>query len=241
VEFYQVSGTVIMTNDIQIETWQHFKDSFAYGSRTDLNFKFLKALSDEDAAKFLQDLLWKLGDACDDGNLDRLVAHISEGQIQAYSGDSYWKYDEGPFAPVKKPIAESRLALLTSSGHFVKGDDPEPFGVKDMTQEEATERIAEFLQAEPQLSVIPVDTPRDRLGVRHGGYDTRGAQVDPNVVFPHERLLELENEGIIGELAPQAYSFVGACAQTRLLKQAGPQWVELLQEQQIDTALLVPV
>jgi hypothetical protein len=32
------------------ETFAEFKDSFSYGSRTDLAFKFLKRLSPEDAA-----------------------------------------------------------------------------------------------------------------------------------------------------------------------------------------------
>ena len=103
------------------------------------------------------------------------------------------------------------------------------------------ERISEFLKEEPTLSSIPIDTPKERLRVRHGGYDIRAAQADPNVVFPLERLLELERDGIIGELVPAAYSFVGACAQTPLLKQTGPRWVRMFQQQKIDAVLLVPV
>ena len=230
-----------MTGDTNNESFQDFKNSFSYGSRTDLNFKFLKILSDEDAAEFLQDLLWKLGDAINDGDFDRLVTHVYEGQIRAYSGEPRWVYDKGPFTPLRKPLSKSRLALVTSSGHFVKGHDPEPFGVKNMSWEEATERIAEFLQSEPRMSNIPIDTPAERLRVRHGGYDIRGAQADPNVAFPYERLLELEWDGVIGELMPVAYSFVGACAQVRLLKSTGPDWVRMLQEQRVDAVLLVPV
>jgi hypothetical protein len=228
-------------DDSKRESFEAFKKSFSYGSRTDLNFKFLANLSDEEAAKFFQNLLWKLGDSFNDGTFDRLVAHVYEWQIQAYSEEGKWIYDQGPFTPLRKPISKSRLALLTSSGHFVAGDDPEPFGVKNMTQTEATERINEFLKTEPKLSTIPIDTPQERLRVRQGGYDIRGAQADPNVVFPLERLLELEKEGRIGELAPVAYSFVGASSQMRLLKQAGPQWVKMFQKQQIDALLLVPV
>ena len=208
-----------MTGDSNNESFQDFKNSFSYGSRTDLNFKFLKILSNEDAAAFLQDLLWKLGDAINDGDFDRLVTHVYEGQIRAYSGEPRWAYDEGPFTPLRKPLSESRLALVTSSGHFVQGHDPEPFGVKNMSREEATER----------------------LRVRHAGYDIRGAQADPNVTFPYERLLELERDSVIGELVSVAYSFVGACAQMRLLKRTGPDWVQMLQEQRVDAALLVPV
>ncbi len=230
-----------MSDDSQRESFEEFRSSLAYGSRTDLNFKFLAGLSDEDAASFLQELLWKLGDVFNDGQLGRLVQHVYEWQVRAYSGEGEWAYADGPFTPLRKPLSESRLVLLTSSGHFVEGDDPEPFGVKDMTQEEAAGRILEFIQSKPRLSSIVVGTPKEKLRVRHPGYDIRGAQADPNVVFPHEILLELEREGHIGELSREAYSFVGACSQKRLLKESGSEWVGMLQEQQIDAALLVPV
>lgn len=231
----------IVTESNQHESFEAFKDSFFYGSRTDLNFKFLKNISDQDAAKFFQDLLWKMGDSFDDGDLDRLVEHVYEWQIRGYSGEKRYAYPDGPFAPLRKPISGSRLVLVASSGHFVEGQDPEPFGVKNMTQKEAIERIGEFLKVEPQLSSVRIDTPKGKLRVRHGGYDIRGAQADPNVLFPLERLVELCKERVIGELVPEAYSFVGATSQTRLLKHTGPQWAKMLKQQQIDAALLVPV
>ena len=66
--------------------------------------------------------------------------------------------------------------------------------------------------------------------MRHGGYDVTGAVADPNVAFPLELLRRLTAEGHIGKLAPEAYSFVGACSQTRLLKRSGPLWVKRFQE-----------
>ena len=230
-----------MPEDVQQESFEEFKKSFSYGTRSDLSFKFLAGLSDQDAAKFLQELLWRLGDAFDSGNFAGVETHLVDGQTLAYGGAGKWGYTEGPFTRLRKPLAESRLALLASSGHFVQGDDPEPLGVKNMTQEEATDRIMEFLKSAPTLSRIPTSTPRENLRVRHGGYDIRGALADPNVAFPYQVLRALADEGVIGELAPDAYSFVGACAQTRLLKESAPGWVKTLQEEEIDAALLVPV
>lgn len=223
------------------ETFEEFKNSFSYGSRTDLNFKFLKSLSAEQAAQFLEELLWKLGDCLDDGRFERVIRHVYEGQVQAYAGEPRYKYDHGPFAPLVKPISQSRMALITSSGHFVAECDPEPFGTESMTQEDAINRILEFLRTEPTLSAIPSDTRAGRLRVRHPGYDIRSAQTDPNVVFPLERLRELERDGIIGELASPAYSFVGACSQQRLLNGIGARWANLLKEDDVEVALLVPV
>ncbi len=230
-----------MSDDAKQESFETFKNSFAYGSRTDLNFKFLAGLSDQEAGRFFQELLWKLGDAFDDGRFDRIVDHVYDWQIRAYAGQGKWAYAEAPFTPLGKPVSQSRLVLASSSGHFVEGEDPQPFGVKNMTQAEAAERILQYIRSEPKLSRIPVGAPKEKLTARHGGYDVRGARIDPNVVLPHEILLDLEEEGIIGELAPEAYAFVGACSQRRLLRQSGPEWVRLLQEQDVDAALLVPV
>ena len=230
-----------MSDEIQPGSFEEFKKSFAYGSRNDLNFKFLAGLSDEDAATFFQELLWKLGDTLDDGSADRLIAHAVAWQVRAYAGEGSKTYDDGPFTPLRKPLAQSRIALMASSGHFVAGHDPQPFGVENMSQEEACERIMDFIRSEPRLSTIPAGTPREQLRARHGGYDVRAAQADPNTVLPHEIMLELAGEGRFGELASDVYSFVGACSQRRLLNKTGPQWVKLFQERGVDAAVLVPV
>jgi D-proline reductase (dithiol) PrdB len=227
--------------DTNKESFEEFKKSFSYGARNDLNFKFLAGLSDEEAARFLQELLWKLGDCINDGNWQRIVDHVVEGQVLGYSGQARYSYNDGPFVKLQKPVSQSKLTLITSSGHFLEGDDPHPFGVENMTQEEAVRRIDDFLKIEPTLSEIPKHTPADKLRVRHGGFDVRGPTADPNTAFPLERLRELEDEGSFGQLAETAYSFVGACAQTRLLKHSCPHWKDMLKKQEIDIALLVPV
>lgn len=185
--------------------------------------------------------MWKLGDALNDGDFARVVDHIVDSQASAYEGAGRFVYEDTPFTPLHAPLSQLRLGLMTSSGHFVDGDDPKPFGVENMSQQEAEARIDDFLKVEPQLSVIPINTPEEKLRVRHGGYDVRGSMADPNVNFPISRLPELQKEGRIGELASEAYSFVGAAAQLRLLNHTGPEWVKILQEKKIDALLLVPV
>jgi glycine/betaine/sarcosine/D-proline reductase family selenoprotein B len=121
------------------------------------------------------------------------------------------------------------------------GDDPKPFGLENMTQEDAESRLTDFLRSVPQLSEIPIDTPENSLRVRHGGYDISGAKEDPNVNFPISRLREIQADGIIGELFPFTFSFVGACSQMQLLKRSGPEWVRKFKSQNIEGILLVPV
>lgn len=222
------------------ETFSEFKNSFSYGSRSDLSFKFFKGLTDEETAVFIQTLFTKVVDAMDSGNWQPVAEHIIEGQKTSYNKSGSFAYDDAPFAPLPKPLAELKLGLLTSSGHFVEGDDPRPFGKENMTQVEAMARIQEFLREAPRLSTIPMNTPAEKLHVRHGGYDIRGAAADPNVVLPLTHLQTLAAEGVMGKLAENAYSFVGACAQTPLSKKSAPQWTEMIKQQDIEAMLLVP-
>jgi len=225
----------------QPESFADFKNSFSYGSRADLNFKFLKGLSEEAAADFFQQLLWKLGDAYDSDEWSGVIEHVRASQARNYAGPSRWSYDESPQARLGKPLSGAKIALITSTGHFVEGEDPKPFGVEDMSQEEAVRRIDDFLKEEPVLSAIPMETPHDRLRARHGGYDVRGVLADHNVALPTDHLRGLAAEGLIGSLHPLAYSFVGACAQTPLIGRTAPKWVEMWKDAGIDGAVLVPV
>ena len=222
------------------ETFSEFKNSFSYGYRSDLNFKFFKGLSDEEAATFIQGLFSKVVEAMDSGNWQPVAEQVIGGQKLSYDKPANFAYDDAPFTPLTKPLGQMKLGLLTSSGHFVNGDDPRPFGEENMTQFEAMTRIQEFLREAPTLSTIPMDTPPENLRVRHGGYDVNGAAADPNVVLPLAHLQTLAGEEVIGELAENAYSFVGATAQTPLLKRNAPQWAEMLKQQGIEGMLLVP-
>lgn len=228
-----------------MESFEEFKDSFAYGSRTDLSFKFLKSLSDEQAAEFFRVLLEEVGHTFDDGDLGRIHRLVYDWQVRAYApterSSPAFSYDTAPFTPLSVPLAEARVGLLTSSGHFAAGDDPGPFGIENMDQDEAVARIDDFLKVTPELSRIDRDVEAGRLRVRHGGYDVRSAERDHNVALPRDALLEAESTGHIGEFARTMYSFVGAASQGRLRKHALPGWIEEFHAARLDALLLVPV
>ncbi len=227
------------------ESFEDFRRSFSYGSRNDLDFKFLKSLPDDEAAEFLRLLLERLSEAYDTGDVQPLIDAAIDAQIAGYAPragapSSPHTYDDGPFAPTSRPVAGSTIGLLASSGHFVEGDDPRPFGVDDMSQAEAVARIDDFLKDAPILSEIPVDVDAARLRVRHGGYDITSALRDRNVALPVDRLREAADEGRIGRLAPTAYSFPGATAQGRLRSEL-PAWIDRIDDGHVDAMLLVPL
>ncbi|MBI4220551.1 MAG: hypothetical protein HY682_10430 [Chloroflexi bacterium] len=226
-----------------VDSLAQFKNSFSYGDRHSGVYKFLKGLSPEDAAAFLEAFLKTAGRALDDGDQERVARLIEEWQVRNYSPKAgakpQWFYSEGPFAKPAKPLAASKIGLLSAGGHFVEGQDPRPLGVDGMTQEEAERRVNEFLRSEPTLTEIPVDTPPDRLRVRHPGYDTYAAQLDRNVVCPLDRLQELQSAGAVREIASKAWTFVGATSQLALRDKFAPQWAETFKQERLDGLLLV--
>ena len=224
------------------ETLEEFRKSFSYGSRNDLLFKFLggRGLGDEEAGEFFRGLLQELGESFDTGDYDRVLDYCFQWQVRGYTPDEdsepTFQYDTAPWAPLVKPLSQCRVALISTGGLYVDGEDP--MGPNGPSQEEAIPRIQEFLRSPPALATIPRDIEGDKLRVRHPGYDIRGALRDHNVVFPIDRLKELQSEGVFGELAAESYSFVGATSQKRLL-QIAPEWADRLKKNEVDAALLV--
>lgn len=227
------------------ETLAEFKDSFFYGTRSNLNAKFLASLSPEEAGDVIADLIAGVGHLLDNGDAAPLIAQFIAAQQLAYApragATERFTYDDRVVAPLSKPLSECRVALVTSSGHFVNGDDPQPFGIADMTQAEAEARIGEFLREPPTLSSIPTDVAVSDIRVRHGGYPIDAVRADHQVALPIGHLRSLADRGRIGELVNPAYSFVGAAAQLRLRDHVAPAWADMLRDHDVDLALLVPV
>ncbi len=229
------------------ETIEQLRTSFFYGRRSDLNFKFARDLSDDEFGDFLSELFAATAELTDGGDPQAVIDVAYRWQVQAYAGhlgdpaDFPHRKSDTPLTPLTKPLNEARIMLLTSSGHFVDGDDPEPFGEPHMTQAEAESRIIDFVRAEASLSSIPLDTPDDQIRVRHGGYPVQAATKDHQVVLPLGHLRGLVADGVIGGLTANAYSFVGATAQGHIKRTYGPAWAELAKEQGADAVLLVPI
>ncbi len=222
------------------ETLAAFADSLNYGSRTDLNFKWLHQLESEDQAAFLAHLLRETMRAVDSGDVGALAEMIQEAQVRAYRSDQRARAPMTA-ASVRRDLSSAPLAVVTASGHFVKTDDPAPLGVSGMTAEEAATRVTDFLRSAPVLSDIPIGTPDEALGVLHPGYDPEPARLDPGVVFPGRILRELTEEGRIGRLVDPFFSFIGAASRKRMINDTGPRWAEHIASLGTEAVLLVAV
>lgn len=134
-----------------------------------------------------------------------------------------------PWAPLAKPLAASRLAVVSSAGLVLPGQ--EPF--------DATVRGGDFGFRE-----IPADADVRELVDTHrsGSYDHAGVRSDPNVAFPIDRVRELVVSGRIGSVNRRHISFMGSItAPGRLRDRTAPEAADVLAADGVDAALLVPV
>lgn len=133
---------------------------------------------------------------------------------------------ETSFAPMKKPLAESRIALLTSGGVHLK--DQPPF---DLMAPDGDWTFRE----------VPGDTAEADIRFSHSHYDHSEADRDPNVMFPLTRLRELAEEGYIGGVAPLHIGMMGFVpAMEKVLEETGPRVAEMLVDSGADAVLLTP-
>lgn len=127
-----------------------------------------------------------------------------------------------PFVP-GPPLGARRVAIVTTSGLHAYVDRP-------------------FEMRSADYRIIAADTPPGDLRMSHisVNFDRSGFQEDVNVVFPLERLRELEAEGVIGSISDYHYSFMGA-APIRSLEPKARELAMLLKKDRVDAVLLTPV
>lgn len=113
---------------------------------------------------------------------------------ERYPGVMITKDDFIPLAHLQKPLSEARLTFISSAGVQPKGTMP--FDVVHPVGDYSFRRVPSS-SAPPDLEIHQIK------------YPTNGAARDLNVIFPIERLQELAAEGVIGELTPSFFSFIG--------------------------------
>jgi D-proline reductase (dithiol) PrdB len=139
------------------------------------------------------------------------------------------RIDPVPWTPLKRPLNQSRLALVSSAGFVLPHQDgfDQKLRGGDFT----------FRQIPDNTSVKELrDTHRSE------SFDHTGLEQDPNLAFPLDRVRELAEAGRIGSINRRHLSFMGSItAPGRLVKETAPEAARWLVEDQVDVALLVPV
>ncbi len=130
--------------------------------------------------------------------------------------------DAPPWTPLRKPLSQCKLALMSSGGILYRGQP-------------------RFHREDASYRQIPKNAAAADLAIWHFGYPTADAEKDPNCVFPLARLREFEAEGRIGELCDPAFSFMGGVYSSRKVRdELAPKIVEELRSRNVEAFYLVP-
>lgn len=141
----------------------------------------------------------------------------------------YRQFDWRPGALLRKPLAESRIALVTSAGFY----EPEqvPFDESIRGGDWSFREIS---------NSSPVQTLR--IGQKSDAFDHSGIEADRNLAMPIDRLRELALDHLIGEPARRHFSIMGSIAAPgRLVAESAPEIARMLREDAVDAVLLTPV
>ena len=129
--------------------------------------------------------------------------------------------------PLRKPLEQCRLALITTGGVHLHTQPP-----YDMADP----------RGDPSYRAIPAGTPPAQLTITHDYYDHTDAERDLNILLPIALLRELVERRQIASLAT-CYSFMGHIEPPHvetLLKITAPQVAGKLKQDRVDAVLLTP-
>ncbi len=136
-----------------------------------------------------------------------------------------------PWTPMSKPLSQTTIALVTSAGISLKSDPP-----FDMEREKR-----DPLWGDRSFRMIPRGTTEKEIDVNHLHINTNLVKQDINIILPLARMAELEQERIIGRLAPTAYSFYGFQWQnTDFLKEAIEPISKKMKLEGVEAVLMTP-
>jgi D-proline reductase (dithiol) PrdB len=132
------------------------------------------------------------------------------------------RFETTPFVS-GPPLAERRVAVVTSAGLVRRGERP-------------------FVSGDVDYRVLPADTPANQILMSHVSvnFDRTAFQRDINVVFPLDRLRAMAAAGAIGSLAATHYSFMGA-TDPRGMEANARAVAGRLKSDRVDAVLLTPV
>ncbi len=136
-----------------------------------------------------------------------------------------------PWTPLRKPLSECMVALLSSAGIALKTDRP--------FDQEGERRNPWW--GDPTFRILPLETTAQDVGIYHLHINPQFGLQDLNCLLPLQRLKELEQEGMIGRAARQHYSIMGYILEPEvLLSRTTPAIVEHLHAEQVDVVTLFP-
>jgi len=141
-----------------------------------------------------------------------------------------WAHNtSAPFQPLQKPLAQSRVALITTAAKFDPSKGDQGPG-------------APYNGSAKFFSVYDGDSAKDHdLRISHIAYDrTHTAATDLNTWFPLAQLRRAASEGRIGSLAPRFFGAPTNRSHRVTIETDAPEILARAKADNVDAAVLVP-
>jgi len=152
-------------------------------------------------------------------------------QTLGYGAPYRWAhYADVPFAPLKKPVAQSRIGLITTAAPFQPDKGDQGPGA-------AYNGGAKFYK------VYSGDTAAEHdLRISHIGYDRLHTMAtDSNTWFPLTAMRDAAATGLIGELGPRFHGAPTNRSHRTTLDEDCPELLTRVREDKVDAVVLVAV
>lgn len=158
--------------------------------------------------------------------IDRTRAYyLSQGYDKPYR---WAHFDDVPFARLKKPLAESRVTLISTS----------EIAVRDWEDQRTPLEKGEA----SNVYGIPSDTPVADLYSQTPDFDQHATKLDDvDTYFPISRMHEAVADGRIGEVAPTFHGVYNAYSQRKTRETDAPEVLQRCRDEEVDVAVLTPV
>lgn len=160
------------------------------------------------------------------------MAEISELPLSArlfLKAYPWRRIDPVPWAPLRMPLPEARVALVSTAGLVLPSQ--EPF---DDTRKGGDWTLREIPDGSDLPSLIDCH--------RSASYDHSGIRADANLGFPIDRMHELAAAGTIGSVNHRHFSLMGSItAPGRLIAESAPAVADALVADAVDAVLLIPI
>jgi D-proline reductase (dithiol) PrdB len=142
--------------------------------------------------------------------------------------------EEPVWTPFTGRLRDARLALVTSAGLYVEGEQP-PFDVERERREPAW--------GDPTHRVLPAAIKPGQLGMAHLHVNPTDILEDHNVALPTDVLTDLEADGVIAGQTAHHASVMGyqAAGLEVWRTETAPAIVAMLRDEGADGVVLAPV
>jgi hypothetical protein len=147
--------------------------------------------------------------------------YTAQGYPKAYA----WpRHADVPFAPLRKPLSECRIGLVTTAGKPHAKGKTDALGLGLGVRE---------------LYAEPTDPPPTRLFTEDLGWDKEATHTeDVDSFLPVNRLSEYAAHGRIGSVSPRFYGVPTDYSQSRTSQRYAPRILEWCREDGVDAVLL---